>query len=256
MSRKTIVVALVAALAAGLLIYNSGTLRDARLVDSLVARNVEARGGAEAWAAVDSLRISGQMDLGQGMHVPYTIEQKRPGKMCVEFVFNNETATQCVDGENGWKRLPFRGSNMPEMMTELELREMADAAEIDGLLISAADRGDKIEFVSKEEVGDRSAVKLKVIMPRGAVRWIYIDEETGLDIKLESMRVRAGRQRLVETYYYDWQETDGLLIPRRQETLTEGDDEFHFMTVDRVPGNPKLDDSRFAVPALVKDAAS
>jgi len=93
-------------------------------------------------------------------------------------------------------------------------------------------------------------------MPRGAVRWIYIDEETGLDIKLESMRVRAGRQRLVETYYYDWQETDGLLIPRRQETLTEGDDEFHFMTVDRVHGNPKLDDSRFAVPAIVKDASS
>ena len=256
MSRKTIVVALVAALAAGLLIYTSGPMRDARLVDSLVARNVEARGGAEAWAAVDSLRLSGQMDLGQGMHVPYTIEQKRPGKMCVEFVFNNETATQCVDGENGWKRLPFRGSNMPEMMTELELREMADAAEIDGLLSSATESGYEIEFVGKESVGDRSAVKLQVTMPRGAVRWIYIDEETGLDIKLESKRVRAGRERLVATYYYDWQETDGLLIPRRQETLTEGDDEFHFMTVDRVHGNPKLDDSRFAVPAIVKDASS
>ena len=89
----------------------------------------------------------------------------------------------------------------------------------------------------------------------GAVRWIYVDEETGLDIKLESRRVRAGRQRLVETYYYEWQETDGLLIPRRQETLTEGDDEFHFMTVDSVHSNPALDDSRFAVPAIVRSAS-
>ncbi len=255
MSRKTIVVGLVVVLAAGFLIYNSTIMKDARIVDSLVARNVEARGGEQAWAAVNSLRISGQMDLGQGMHVPYVIEQKRPGKMCVEYVFNEQTATQCVDGENGWKRLPFRGSNMPEMMTELELREMADAAEIDGLLISSAERGYEIEFVGKEAVGDRSAIKLQITMPRGAVRWIYIDEETGLDIKLESRRVRAGRQRLVETYYYEWQETDGLLIPRRQETLTEGDDKFHFLTVDSVQGNPTLDDSRFAVPPIVKSAS-
>ena len=79
MSRKIIVVGLALVLAAGLLIYNSDTMKQARFVDSLVARNIEARGGAEAWDAVSSLRLTGQMDLGQDMVVPYVLEQKRPG---------------------------------------------------------------------------------------------------------------------------------------------------------------------------------
>ncbi len=255
MSKKLVFIAIAAALAA-LLIYNSGPMRDARVIDALVAKNMEARGGAETWASVNSLRLSGRMDLGQGVHVPYVMEQKRPGKMCVDFVFNDQTATQCVDGERGWKRLPFRGSNMPELMTEAELREMVDAVEIDGLLFNAAERGHKIGLVGEEQVGDRAAVKLQLTLSSGAVRWIYIDKESGLDLKLEALRVRGGKERLVETYYSDWQETDGLLIPRRQETLTEGDNEYHFLTVDSVKGNPHLDDARFAVPAITRGASS
>ena len=109
-----------------------------RVVDGLIARNVEARGGVDAWRAVDSLRVAGRMDLGQGMNVPYTIEQKRPGKMCLEFEFDGEVATQCVAGDSGWKVLPYLGRTRPEPMTDIEFREMADTADIDGLLIDAA----------------------------------------------------------------------------------------------------------------------
>ena len=87
--------------------------RNARAVDALIARNIAARGGADAWRAVSSLRLTGQMDLGQGMHVPYVLEQKRPGKMCLEFVFDGETAVQCADGNSGWKLAPFRGRRRP-----------------------------------------------------------------------------------------------------------------------------------------------
>ena len=102
-----------------------------RVVDGLIAQNVAARGGADKWRSVDALRISGHMDLGQGMHVPYTIEQKRPGQMCLEFEFNSQMATQCVTAEGGWKVLPFMGRTRPERMTEAEYAEMADAAAID-----------------------------------------------------------------------------------------------------------------------------
>jgi hypothetical protein len=220
-----------------------------RIVDALIARNVEARGGADAWQAVDSLQVSGQMDLGQGMHVPYTIEQKRPGKMCFEFVFDDETATQCVDGNSGWKLLPFRGRDVPEAMTEVELRDMANTATLDGLLFNSAERGYKVELVGKETIENRVAIKLQVTLTSGAVRWVYIDDETALDIKFESMRVLRGEERRVETFYSNWQETDGLLIARRQDTQTEGDEESHFLTVGSVSVNPTIDDSRFAMPA-------
>jgi hypothetical protein len=225
-----------------------------RVVDALIARNVAARGGAEAWQGVDSLRLAGQMDLGQGMHVPYVMEQKRPGKKCLEFVFDEETAIQCIDGETGWKLLPFRGRTKPEAMTANEFREMAGGASIDGLLFNSAERGYKVNLLGKETVAGRVAVKLQVTLNSGAVRWVYIDEETALDIKSESTRMLRGKEHIVETFYYDWQETDGLLIPRRQDTRTEGDDESHFITVDGVTTNPMIDDSRFEMPVTAGGA--
>ena len=49
MSKKVMVIALALVLVAGILIYNSDAMKEARFVKSLVARNIDARGGAEAW---------------------------------------------------------------------------------------------------------------------------------------------------------------------------------------------------------------
>lgn len=221
---------------------------NARAIDALVARNIAARGGAEAWESVSSLRLTGRMDLGLGMQVPYVLEQKRPGKMCLEFVFDDETAVQCANGSSGWKIAPFRGRTTPVPMTGAELRETADSADLYGLLYDYAARGHVIELLGRETLDGRETIKLKVTLPRGAVRWLYLDAETALEVRLEALRTIAGREWRVITAYSDWRETDGLLIARRQETLTEGDEESHFLTVDSVSVNPPLDDARFAMP--------
>lgn len=224
-----------------------------RVVNGLIARNVEARGGADRWRSVNSLRVSGQMDLGQGLHVPYTIEQKRPGKMCVEFEFDKQLATQCVTGDSGWKVLPFMGRPRPEAMTEAEFVEMADAAEIDGLLFDSARRGHEVSLLGTETINGREAYKLEIVLPRGATRWVYLDAETALEVKLETIRTRNGREQRIETWYSDWRETDGLLIPRRQDSKAEGEPESHWLTVDNVAVNPSIADERFAEPALVSN---
>ena len=250
MSKKVIAGAFAFVLIAAFLIYNSDAWKQARFIKTLVARNVEARGGAEAWQDVESLRLSGQMDLGQGMVVPYVLEQKRPGKMCFEFIFDDETAIQCADGNTGWKIVPFRGRKKAEPMTEAELREVADSADPYGLLYDYAARDHDVELVGREPVDGRDVVQLKVTLPKGAVRWLFIDVETALEVKLETLRTVGGRERRVETLYSDWQATDGLLIARRQDTRTEGDEESHFLTVGSVSVNPAIDDSRFEMPTI------
>lgn len=248
MSRKVTAIALAFVLVAGFLIYNSDAMKEARFVKSLVARNIEARGGPDAWAAVNSLRLAGQMDLGQEMVVPYVLEQKRPDKMCFEFEFDGETAVQCADGETGWKLLPYLGRETPEIMTDEELSKTADAAEPYGLLYDYAARGSDVELVGQESVEGRDTYKLKVTLSRGGERWLYIDAETALEIKLETTRTVSGHERVVETLYSEWREIDGLLIAHRQDSRTEGDEESHFLTVDSVIVNPTLDDSRFRMP--------
>ena len=256
MSKKYLMIGFAVVLVTAFLVYNSDAMKEARLIRAVVAQNIDARGGEETWQAVDTLRLSGLMDLGQGMQVPYIMEQKRPGKMCLEFEFDDETATQCVDGKAGWKLLPFRGRFEPESMTQKEFHEMADSAAIDGLLLSSTKRGYKVKWLGTEVISGRSAAKLQVTLPGGTNRWIYIDEETGLDVKLDSLRMLRGQERRVETFYYDWQETDGLMIPRRQETHTEGREGSNFLTVEGVITNPPLDDSRFSMPENEEEGAS
>ncbi|KGJ91580.1 hypothetical protein [Thalassotalea sp. ND16A] len=249
---STIVVLLGLVALVFIFVYDTDTMKQGRFVNKLVARNIEARGGAEAWRAVETLRLTGKMDLGQGMIVPYVVEQKRPGKMRLEYIFNGETAVQSSDANDktGWKIMPFRGRTAPEPMTEQELRETGDSADPYGLLFDYADRGIDLELQGRSAVAGRDAFKLKVTLPQGAVRWLYLDAETALEVKLEALRTLAGRELRVETIYFDWQEVEGLLISRRQETRTDGDTEWHFLTVDGVNVNPLLDHSRFEMPVL------
>ena len=223
-------------------------LGSAQTVDELVARNVAARGGADVWRAVSSLQFTGKMDVGKGLLVPYVLEQKRPRKMRLEYVFDGATAVQASDGTAGWKITPFRGRTKPEPMIEAELREAVDSADLYGLLFDYARRGHTVQLLGRESVQGRDAFKLKVNLPGGAVRWVYLDAESGLEVKLEALRTLGGRERRVETYYRDWRTTEGLLIPRLQETQTEGEKDSHPLTVETVRVNPPLDDSRFAMP--------
>lgn len=226
-----------------------------KVVDDLIARNADARGGADAWRAVTSLRFDGDMDVGQDLSVPFVLEQKRPGKMCLEFEFDDATATQCIDDDKGWKLLPFMGRNYAEAMTQDELQEMVGAIELDGLLLDSDRRGSDVELVGQVLVNDQSASKLEITLPTGIKRWVYLDDETGLEIKVEAMRKLRGRERLVETYYSDWDDVDGLLIPRRQETRYLGSDNSHFMRVGSVIVNPPIEDERFAMPMSAQAAS-
>lgn len=218
-------------------------------INGLIERNITAKGGSDTWRNVESLRLSGQMDLGQGLRVPYFIEQKRPGKMCLEYEFDRKMAIQCVDGDSGWRLLPFRGQVTPVAMSSEDALKMSDTASIDSLLFAAAKRGYQIELLGEAEVSGRMTDKLKISMPGGTQRWLYLDKETGLEVKLESRRVLRGEEKMVETLFSDWMQVNGLLIAGRQETRTSGDNQSQFVTVEHVDVNPAIENDRFVIPS-------
>jgi hypothetical protein len=228
----------------------------AQSVDELVARNTAARGGAAAWQAVSALELRGRMDIGQGVNVPYVLQQKRPSKMRLELEFDEAVAVQTYDGSEGWKLRPFLNRNDAEPMSSAELSAAADTSDLYGLLFDYAARGHTVKLLGHELVDGQDTFKLEVTLPGGSVRWVYLDAQSALEVKVEAMRRLGRSDRLVETYYYDWQATDGLLIARRLETRTEGKNgAAHPFTVQTVRVNPSLDDSRFSRPSRVPTLA-
>ena len=58
---------------------------EALTADQVIAKNLEARGGAEKIAALKSAKVTGKMMMGPGMEAPFTMEWKRPDKVRMEF---------------------------------------------------------------------------------------------------------------------------------------------------------------------------
>ena len=217
-------------------------------INALIERNVMAKGGEDAWKKVSSLQISGIMSLGQDVSVPYTIDQKRKLKMCMEYEFNKRRVVQCVDGNRGWQFLPYAGRNIPEEMSKEDARAMADTASIDGMLLNANHRGVDIEWQGEVDVDGHPTDKLKLTMPGGTVRWLYLDKITGLETKLEYTRMIRGKEHTVESRYSNWKNESGLLFAGRTDTQIVGDKRSQFFLVNKISVNPAIEDKRFEMP--------
>jgi outer membrane lipoprotein-sorting protein len=219
-------------------------------VTGLIEKNVATKGGADAWEKVKSLRLSGRMSLGQGVVAPYTIEQKRPLKMCTEYEFNKRRVVQCVDGNSGWQYVPYLGRNRPEKLSKEQALGIADTASIDGMLLNADERGFAIKWLGKEDVNGQPTDKLEIKMPGGTVRWLYLDEATGLEVKLEFKRMLGKKEQMVETVYSDWKQEGSLWFPGKTVTRAKGASESNFVTIDNIVINPVIEDKRFAMPVF------
>ena len=139
----------------------------------IVDKNVAARGGLQAWRAVQTMTWKGKMDAGAGdsiersrrvaqghmaptsrrefeamtaanktetkqVQLPYVLDLKRPRKQRLEIEFAGKTAIQVYDGENGWKVRPYLNRNDVEPFTAEELKSEDTQVDLDGYLIDSA----------------------------------------------------------------------------------------------------------------------
>lgn len=217
-------------------------------VDEIVARHVRARGGLEAWRAVRSMRLSGRMDVGKGLQVPFTLQLKRPRKMRLEFLFDGQMVVQAFDGKAGWKRRPYLGRDGYELFKAQELEAAAGQAELDGPLIDYRAKGHRVVLLGRETVEGREAFKLAVTLSTGTVRHIYLDAESALEVKVDGSRRLRGKDHGMQTFYRDYRAVEGLLVPHTLETRVDGAPGSNKLLVDGVEINPDLAEGLFAPP--------
>jgi len=251
----------------------------------VVKKHVSARGGLQAWRAVQTLSLSGKMDAGAGdsvarsvrvargpgaatqkmrreiaagahkgeaekqVQLPFTLARQRPNKSRLEIEFAGKTAVQVYDGTNGWKLRPYLNRNDVEPFTPQEAQTEAENAGVDGLLIDFAAKGTKVQLEGVEPVEGHDAYKLKLTTTTGTVKHIWIDAHSFLDVKVEGVPRRMdGKTRSVWVYQRDFRSVHGVMIPFVLETIVDGYPQTHKIVLDKVAVNPKLDAATFAKP--------
>ena len=104
-------------------------------VDELVAKNLEAKGGAAALEAIKTIRFEGRLLVNQGqLELKYTETKKRPGKVRTDAVLQGMNLVQAYNGASGWKIFPLYGRKDPEKMSADESKSLVEEAEIGGPL--------------------------------------------------------------------------------------------------------------------------
>jgi len=251
----------------------------------IVDKNVAARGGLQAWRAVQTLSLEGKMGAGgnqratlavpgpagataKGMitphrpveeaQLPFLMELKRGRKMRFELQFAGKTAIQVYDGTNGWKLRPFLNRMEVESYTADELKKASMQSDLDGLLVDYAAKGSRIDLEGAEKVEGRDTYKLKVTEKNGQAVHVWVDAETFLETKAEGQPRRLdGTDHPVELYYRDYRTVDGLQIPFVLETrvlpvgrtalgLRDTPVPTEKIVIDKVVVNPKLEEKLFS----------
>jgi hypothetical protein len=225
----------------------------------IVERNVAARGGLEAWRAVNTLTMSGRLEAGgkTNAELPFVMRMKRPHMSRLELRFQNQTAVQVYDGSQGWKWRPFLGRNQVEPFTADESKSAANWDELDGPLMNYAAKGTRVAADGVEMVEGSPAYRLKLTMKSGAERRLWVDAKTFLEVKIDGEpRKFNGKMRPVTVWYRDFRREGALNMPHVLVTQIDGVQPTHKMSIDRIAVNESFADDLFAAPKVAMAKAA
>ncbi len=222
-------------------------------VDELVSKNIEAKGGADALHALQSLRLSGKLLVNEGqIELAYLQTKERPGELRTEATLQGMTQVEAYDGKEGWKISPFQGRKDPEKMSADDLKPLMEDAEIDGPLVDWKAKGSTVDYLGTEEVDGTLAHKLKVVRKNGDVSFVYLDPDHFLEIRVLTGRVKHGAYEEVETDLGDYEKTAGVFVPTSIESGRKGDPDKQKIIIDKVEANVPVDDAIFHFPPAPK----
>ncbi|NTZ04238.1 hypothetical protein [Burkholderia metallica] len=219
--------------------------------DQIVEKNVAARGGLDAWRKVQTMVWFGHVNSAnapvQGM--PFVLALKRPNKTRFEITVMNQKAVRLFDGREGWKQGANGGSASVRPYTIDEVRSASDEQVIDGPLIDHGAKGIGVALDGVDPIDGHDAYRLALKLPSGAVRHVWIDSRTFLDVKIDR-EVRGPHGPVtVEARYGDYRRIGELQIPFKIESGAAASAHKDVLVIDKVSLNPPLDDAIFARPA-------
>jgi hypothetical protein len=235
--------------------FLSSTSLFAQTADDLVAKNLEARGGADKLAAIHSYVARGQLRLPGDFKLSYEEMRARldPAKDVCAVRINAQiqglTVIQAYDGANGWRVNPFEGRKDAEKMGADEARSLADEALIDGPLLASRAKGSKIEYLGREDVDGTDAYKLRVTQSDGTIFTYYLDPDVYLEIRMDEQRTIRGAMQETVTDYGDYEKVAGVYFPFSISSSPPNVADKQVITVKSADANVDIPPDTFAMPA-------
>lgn len=219
--------------------------------DEILTTYFENIGGQDAWKALKSMRTEAKM-ARMGMEFPGVMMQMPPNKQRMEINIQGQQMIQAYDGETAWWINPFMGAIDPQPMPEEMASEFTKETFEDDF-IDYAKKGHTVEYLGQKEVDGAMTYEIKLTKKDGTEEFHYFESEYMVPIMQKTI-IESGQMegQAVETYFSNYEEVEGLMIPMSIESKVNGATQFS-LTVTKVELNPELDESIFDYPKTAEE---
>lgn len=212
----------------------------AQTAEEIVAKHVQAIGGAEVWRKVNTVKTEGTLTV-QG-NIPVTV---------VTTVLHSKGARQDISamGMNGyqimtptagWGYMPFQGQTKAEPVTEDMVKEGADQLDAQGSLVDYKEKGHTVSLLGKEDIDGVEAFKLQITHKSGKTETAFVDPKTFYVIRSVS-KMKANGQEVEQTVNLaNYKKLpEGIVVPM-SVTLPMGE-----MVISKITINGPVDEAIF-----------
>lgn len=218
-------------------------------VDEIIQKNIEARGGAEKWANLESIYMEGTY-TSFSEPKSFKIWRQRPDL----YRFDSNRISQDVihgyDGKNAWWINPLMGPPhdksriIPSQnnLDKVTLRERF----FEPVFWNYQEKSNQVELEGKEIFDDKDSYKLKVTLADSSVEFWYIDTETFLVNAMTGDTYDFGMKNHLDVYFSEYKDVEGIKFPFLIES--EYGQRYRTMEVETLEINKKIDPSVFKMP--------
>ena len=214
--------------------------------EELLAKAIEASGGAAAVAKPGNRQVTGTMQLpALGISAPLTVWQARPSFLLMEIASAElgQMASGC-DGDVCWENSSMQG---PRIKEGAERAQALREADFDGHLGWSRHYA-QAQCAGPDTVDGRAAWKLLMTPKEGAVETWWLDAASGLPVK-QALTVASSMGDIPATVWFsDYREVDGLRVPHRTRQSLMNGLQVMVLSFDKVSHDVALPADRFALP--------
>lgn len=185
-------------------------------VDEVIDRHIQAIGGKEKLAAINSVLLDNTMQLmGNESQGKVTILNGRGYR--IEFDYTGSAVVQVYTDKNGWEQTPMTGS-APQALPDEMYKNGEETVYIFPLL-NFAEHGAKAELLGQEDVGTVKAYKIKITNKEGKTSIYYIDTTNYYLIQtIRSSEFMGSTIDLITSYSDFKTEENGIVLPHFTDT--------------------------------------
>jgi|WetSurMetagenome_2_1015567.scaffolds.fasta_scaffold127756_2 hypothetical protein len=219
------------------------SVTNAQSLDEIVKKYSTAI-NSEKLANIKTIKITGKMSA-MGMEMPMVMYMKNPNKIKVTYSFNGQDMISVFDGEKGYAMNPMMGSAEPIELKGDQLKQVQNNNAFRNELLNYY-KNKQVTLEGAEDVNGSPANKLKITQESGNPIYMYLDQKTGLLVKISTTVDQMGTTMNVDSYMTDYTDTKGVMMPKKTTAMANGM-EAATISFDLIEVDVPMDDSIFKI---------